>query len=84
MGLDPGDAGRRARPHRSTRVRVPRCRSRSPRYLEVLAKLKRTFEIVHLHFNNYSCTARGAPFPAWAYEVTLVNKRLAEVDPAGR
>ena len=54
------------------------------RYLEVVAKLKRTFEIVHLHFNNYSCTAKGAPFPAWAYEVTLVNKRLAEVDPAGK
>ena len=32
------------------------------RYLEVVGKLKRTFEIVHLHFNNYSCTAKGAPF----------------------
>ena len=49
-----------------------------------MTKLKRTFEIVHLHFNNYSCLAGGAPFPAWAYEVTLVNKRLAQVDPAGR
>jgi hypothetical protein len=54
------------------------------RYLEVIAKLKRTFEIVHLHFNNYSCVAGVAPFPAWAYEVTLVNKRLAEVDRAGK
>jgi hypothetical protein len=54
----------------------------SARYLEVVTKLKRTFEIVHLHFNNYSCLGGGAPFPAWAYEVTLVNKRLAEVDPA--
>ena len=57
--------------------------SYTARYLEVIAKLKRTFEIVHLHFNNYSCVGAGAPFPAWAYEVTLVNKRLAEVDPAG-
>lgn len=58
--------------------------SDTARYLEVIAKLKRTFEIVHLHFNNYACVGAGAPFPAWAYEVTLVNKRLAEVDPAGK
>ena len=56
----------------------------APFYLEVIAKLKRRFEIVHLHFNNYSCLAGAHPFPAWAYEVTLVNKRLAEVDPAGK
>jgi hypothetical protein len=24
------------------------------------------------------------PFPAWAYEVLFVNKRLAVVDPAGK
>ncbi len=52
-------------------------------YMRVVAKLKQTFEIVHLHFNNYSCLGGAAPFPAWAYEVTLVNKRLTEVDPAG-
>ena len=56
----------------------------APFYLEVIAKLKRRFEIVHLHFNNYSCLAGGNPFPAWAYEVTLVNKRLAQVDPDGK
>jgi hypothetical protein len=54
------------------------------RYLPVIAKLKRTFEIAHLHFNNYACVGAGAPFAAWAYEVTLVNKRLAEVDAAGK
>lgn len=54
------------------------------RYLPVIAKLKRTFEIVHLHFNNFACVGAGAPFPAWAYEVTFVNKRLADVDEAGR
>jgi len=58
--------------------------SDTARYLEVIAKLKRSFEIVHLHFNNYACVGAGAPFPAWAYEVTLVSKRLAEVDPAGK
>ena len=54
------------------------------RYLPVLAKLKRIFEIVHLHFNNFACVGAGAPFPAWAYEVTFVNKRLADVDEAAR
>jgi hypothetical protein len=58
--------------------------SYTDRYLEVLGKLKRTFEIVHLHFNNYACVGAGAPFPAWAYEVTMVNKRLADVDRAGK
>ena len=53
------------------------------RYLQVMDKLKRHFEVVHLHFNNNSCVAGAAPFPAWAYEVTYVNKRLAKVDPAG-
>jgi hypothetical protein len=52
-------------------------------YLEVMLKLKRRFEIVHLHFNNHACLPGVAPFPAWAYEVTMVNKRLAIVDPAG-
>ena len=54
------------------------------RYLKVMDKLKRSFELVHLHFNNHSCVAAAAPFPAWAYEVTYVNKRLAKVDPAGK
>ena len=51
-------------------------------YVEVIAKLKRHFEVVHLHFNNHACVSGGVPFPAWAYEVTFVNKRLAKVDPA--
>jgi hypothetical protein len=58
--------------------------SDTARSLKVIAKLKRTFEIVHLHFNNYSCVAGVPPFPAWAYEVTMVNKRLAEVDTIGK
>ena len=53
------------------------------RYLRVVNKLNRLFAVVHLHFNNYACLGNGAPFPAWAYEVTYVNRRLAEVDPAG-
>ena len=56
----------------------------TPRYLQVLRKLKRHFYVANLHFNNYSCESAIEPFPAWAYEVTLVSKRLAVVDPGGK
>lgn len=47
-----------------------------PQYVDVVRKLKRGFYIANLHFNNYSCSTRMAPFPAWAYEVLFVNKHL--------
>jgi hypothetical protein len=50
--------------------------------LAVLRKLKRHFYLVNLHFNNWSCTSRAAPLPAWAYQVLWVNKRIGIVDPA--
>ena len=53
------------------------------RYLEVVRKLKKHFHVANLHFNNYSCESTIEPFPAWAYEVTLVSKRLATVDESG-
>lgn len=53
-----------------------------PRILEVLRKLKRNFYLVNLHFNNWSCSSRAAPLPAWAYQVLWVNKRIGIVDPA--
>jgi hypothetical protein len=52
-----------------------------PRIVEVLRKLKRNFFLVNLHFNNWSCTSRAAPLPAWAYQVLWVNKRIGIVDP---
>jgi hypothetical protein len=52
--------------------------------LEVLRKLKRNFYLVNLHFNNWSCTPKAAPLPAWAYQVLWVNKRFGVVDPAAR
>lgn len=55
-----------------------------PDYAETMLRLKRFFYIANLHFNNYSCNARIAPFPAWAYEVLLVNKRLGVPDPSGK
>lgn len=50
-----------------------------PRYLDVVRKLKGTFFVTHLHANNYTCSEEAAPFPAWVYEVLLVNKRLGRV-----
>jgi hypothetical protein len=54
-----------------------------PYYAETMLRLKRFFYIANLHFNNYSCDARIPPFPAWAYEVLFVNKRLGVPDPSG-
>src|SRR5262245_29034051 len=53
-----------------------------PKILEVLRKLHRNFYLVNLHFNNWSCTSRAAPLPAWAYQVLWVNKRIGIGDPA--
>ena len=50
------------------------------RFLQVVQKLKRTFYVVNLHFNNYSCATETAPFPSRAYQVLLVNKRIGVVD----
>jgi hypothetical protein len=51
------------------------------RFLEVVQKLKRTFYLVNVHFNNWACTADLAPFPASVYQVLFVNKRLGIVGP---
>ena len=47
-------------------------------------RLKKFFEVAHVHYNNASCIGGMEPFPSWAYEVLFVNKRLATVDPAGK
>jgi hypothetical protein len=51
------------------------------RFLEVLRKLKRTFYVVNLYFNNHACSPESSPLPAWAYQVLLVNKRVGRLDP---
>jgi len=51
-----------------------------PKYVEVIRRLKRFFYIAHVHYNNFSCDPSLAPFPSWAFEVLLVNKRLAMTD----
>jgi hypothetical protein len=50
------------------------------RYLAAVRRLKRFFHVAHLHFNNFACWPGLEPFPAWAYEVLFVSKRLAVVD----
>jgi len=50
----------------------------------VVERLRRFFEVAHIHFNNATCTADLPPFPSWAYEVLFVSKRLAVVDPHRR
>jgi hypothetical protein len=52
------------------------------RYLALVRRLKRRFHLVNLHFNNHACVEGAAPFPAVAYQVLWVNKRLGQVDPS--
>ena len=53
-----------------------------PKIVEALRKLKRNFYLVNLHFNNWSCTPKAAPLPAWAYQTHWVNKRIGVPDSA--
>ena len=52
-------------------------------FVEVMKKLKRTFVVVHVHFNNAACNEGVRPFPSRAYEVLFVNKRIAQVNASG-
>lgn len=54
------------------------------RFLDLVRKLKRTFHPVHIHFNNQACAVRFRPFPAWAYQVLFVNKRIGQLSPVQR
>jgi len=56
----------------------------SDTYRLVVQRLKQFFEVAHLHFNNASCVGGLEPFPSWAYEVLLVSKRLAVIDPSAK
>jgi len=51
----------------------------NPQFVKVVRRLKERFHVAHLHFNNFSCRRGLEPFPAWAYEVLFVNKRLTTV-----
>jgi hypothetical protein len=47
--------------------------------IAVVERLKKHFEVAHVHYNNFSCSGSMAPLPSWAYEVLFVSKRLAVV-----
>jgi hypothetical protein len=51
-------------------------------YLELVRRLKQKFYLVNLNFNNFACTSRSSPLPAWAFEVLWVNKRIGVLDEA--
>jgi hypothetical protein len=47
------------------------------KHLAVVRRLKEFFHVAHVHFTNLACGRGTDPFPAWAYEVLFVNKRIA-------
>jgi len=50
-------------------------------YVDLIAKLKKTFYIAHIHFNNVTCTkGLDTPFPSWAFQVLMVNKKVGILD----
>lgn len=53
------------------------------KYIEVIRKLKNIFYLIHVHFNNYGCDDKIQPFPAKAYEVLFVNKRIGKLNNNG-
>jgi len=48
------------------------------KFIKVTQKLKKIFYLVNVHYNNCTCCDRIPPFPAWAYEVLFVNKRIGK------
>ncbi len=52
------------------------------RHMQVIEKLKRRFYVANLHFNNHVCISTMPPLRSWAFQVLLVNKRLAVLDPS--
>jgi hypothetical protein len=52
-----------------------------PHFVDVVEKLKQHFYLVHVHFNNWACTPGLSSFPAGAYQVLFVNKRIGTPGP---
>ncbi|MCP4134867.1 MAG: hypothetical protein GY754_28085 [bacterium] len=50
------------------------------KYVEVIKKLKKTFYLVNVHYNNHVCDKKINPLQGHAFEVLFVNKRLGVVD----
>jgi hypothetical protein len=54
-----------------------------PRFVQTIRKLKKTFHVVNVHYNNWTCHPDVAPLPALAFEVLFVNKSIGVVEPNG-
>ena len=63
---------------------TPRWVPDEEKYVRVVSRLKAFFHVAHIHYNNYSCVGGLEPFPAWAYEVLFVSKRLGVVDAVSK
>ena len=50
------------------------------KYVEAMRRLKQSLYVAHVHYNNFSCDPALRPFPSWAFEVLLVNIRIANID----
>ena len=59
---------------------MPNALSQCAWVVETIRRLKQFFYVAHVHYNNYSCDPSLAPFPAWAFEVLFVSKRIAMSD----
>jgi len=53
------------------------------RFVLAVWTLKEHFYVAHRHFNNFACSDGLEPFPAWAFEVLFVSKRLGVPAPPG-
>lgn len=50
------------------------------KFIKVIRKLKKTFYLVNVHYNNSTCHNEISPFPAWCFEILFVNKRIGKPD----
>jgi len=53
------------------------------KYAAAVQRLTQFFYVANVHFNNFTCQGGIEPFPAWAYEVLFVNKRIGVLDSSG-
>jgi hypothetical protein len=53
------------------------------KYAAAVQRLNQFFHVANVHFNNFTCQGGIEPFPAWAYEVLFVNKRIGVLGPSG-
>jgi hypothetical protein len=52
-------------------------------FVQVVRRLKEHFHLVNLHFSNQACTPDAAPFPSFAFQLLLVNKKVGVLDVNG-